>query len=236
MTSTISLSRRTALKSTATAALLSTVKASFPYGAHAATTGPETTRALLGFIALTDASPLVIAKDKELFAKHGMPDVEVLKQASWGALRDNLALGGAASGLDAAHILTPMPYLMQSGAITQGTPLPMSILARLNLDAQGISMANTYTDLDIGLDSSPLKAAFEARRAAGAQPTVAVTFPGGTHDLWMRYWLAAGGIDPNTDVQVITVPPAQMVANLRVGSMDAFCVGEPWHEQMVGER
>jgi len=60
-----------------------------------------------------------------------------------------------------------------------------------------------------------------------------VTFPGGTHDLWMRYWLAAGGIDPDKDVAVIVVPPPQMVANMKVGNMDAFCVGEPWNEQLV---
>ena len=233
------MNRRRFLQSSAasagTAALFSAIGASFPGGAFAQGAGPETPNATLGFIALTDAAPLIVAQEKGFFAEHGMTGVTLAKQSSWGTTRDNLVLGSAGAGIDGAHILTPMPYLMQSGAITQGTPLPMSILARLNLDAQGISMANTYTDLDIGLDSSPLKAAFEARRAAGAQPTVAVTFPGGTHDLWMRYWLAAGGIDPNTDVQVITVPPAQMVANLRVGSMDAFCVGEPWHEQMVGE-
>lgn len=233
------MNRRRFLQSSAasagTAALFSAISASFPGGAFAQGAGPETPNATLGFIALTDAAPLIVAQEKGFFAEHGMTGVTLAKQSSWGTTRDNLVLGSAGAGIDGAHILTPMPYLMQSGAITQGTPLPMSILARLNLDAQGISMANTYTDLDIGLDASPLKAAFEARRAAGAQPTVAVTFPGGTHDLWMRYWLAAGGINPNTDVQVITVPPAQMVANLRVGSMDAFCVGEPWHEQMVGE-
>lgn len=234
MTSTISLSRRTALKSTATAALLSTVKASFPYGAHAATTGPETTRALLGFIALTDASPLVIAKDKELFAKHGMPDVEVLKQASWGALRDNLALGGAASGLDGAHILTPMPYLMTLGTVTQnGVPVPMSILARLNLDAQGISVAKEHLGSGVQLDAAALKASLEAKQASGQEVKAAMTFPGGTHDLWLRYWLAAGGIDPDHDIQTIVVPPPQMVANMKVGTMDVFCVGEPWNGQLV---
>ena len=62
-----------------------------------------------------------------------------------------------------------------------------------------------------------------------------MTFPGGTHDLWMRYWLAAGGIDPDKDVSTIVVPPPQMVANMKVGNMDAFCVGEPWNEQLVNQ-
>ncbi len=60
-----------------------------------------------------------------------------------------------------------------------------------------------------------------------------MTFPGGTHDLWIRYWLAAGGIDPDKDIETIVVPPAQMVANMKVGTMDCFCVCEPWNLQLV---
>ena len=113
--------------------------------------GPETTKAVLGFIALTDASPLIIAKEKGFFAKHGMPDVEVSKQASWGTTRDNLVLGSDGSGIDGAHILTPMPYLISAGKVTQNNqPVPMHILARLNLDAQAISVAAAYTDLGVG--------------------------------------------------------------------------------------
>jgi nitrate/nitrite transport system substrate-binding protein len=63
----------------------------------------------------------------------------------------------------------------------------------------------------------------------------AMTFRGGTHDVWIRYWLAAGGIDPERDVSTIVVPPPQMVANMKVGSMEAFCVGEPWNEQLVNQ-
>jgi nitrate/nitrite transport system substrate-binding protein len=220
---------------TATAATLLAAKALFPSGAFAQGAGPEVSRAKLGFIALTDSSPLIIAREKGFFAKHGVPDVEVLKQASWGATRDNLVLGGAANGIDGAHILTPMPYLMSLGTVTNGTPVPMSIIARLNLDAQGISVSQAYKDAGVGLDSSPLKTIFAERKAAGQEVNVAMTFPGGTHDLWMRYWLAAGGIDPNADVSLITVPPPQMVANMKVGTMDAFCVGEPWNEQLVNQ-
>jgi nitrate/nitrite transport system substrate-binding protein len=80
-----------------------------------------------------------------------------------------------------------------------------------------------------------LKAAFAAKKAQGKEVKVAMTFPGGTHDLWLRYWLAAGGIDPDKDVSTIVVPPPQMVANMKVGTMDAFCVGEPWNEQLVNQ-
>jgi nitrate/nitrite transport system substrate-binding protein len=229
------LSRRQLLKAAGgTAALLAAARLNFPAGAFAQGAGPEVTKATLGFIALSDAGPLFVAKDKGLFAKYGMPDVEVAKQASWGTTRDNLVLGSEGNGIDGAHILTPMPYLISAGKVTQNNvPTPMYILARLNLDAQCISVAKEYADLKVGVDASPLKAVFEQKKAAGKSAKVAMTFPGGTHDLWIRYWLAAGGIDPDKDVETITVPPPQMVANMKVGTMDAFCVGEPWPGQLV---
>jgi nitrate/nitrite transport system substrate-binding protein len=190
----------------------------------------------LGFIALTDSAPLVIAKEKGFFDKYGMTDVSVKKQASWGTTRDNLVLGSAGGGIDGAHILTPMPYLISQGIVTDGKKVPMYILARLNTNGQGISLSNDYLDLKIGLDSSPLKSVFEKRKAAGKQIKAAMTFPGGTHDMWIRYWLAAGGIDPDKDISTIVVPPPQMVANVKVGNMDAFCVGEPWPLQTVNQK
>jgi nitrate/nitrite transport system substrate-binding protein len=232
---TAQLSRRRFLKRSAgTMALLAAARAALPHGAFAQSSGPEVTGAKLGFIALTDASALIIAKEKGFFAKHGVPDVEVLKQASWGATRDNLVLGSAGNGIDGAHILTPMPYLMTAGKITQNNvPLPMKIVARLNLDAQAISIASAYADLRVGVDAGILKETFAHKKAAGAPAKIAMTFPGGTHDLWIRYWLAAGGINPDADVETIVVPPPQMVANMKVGTMDCFCVGEPWNAQLV---
>jgi nitrate/nitrite transport system substrate-binding protein len=237
---TAGMSRRELMKSVsataATAALMSAVKAAFPAGAFAQGAGPELKKAVLGYIALMDASPLVIAKEKGIFAKHGMPDVEVAKQASWGATRDNIVLGSEKNGIDGAHILTPMPYLISAGKVTQNNvPTPMYVLARLNLGAQGISVSNEYKDLKVTTDASPLKAAFEKKTAEGEEVKIAMTFPGGTHDLWIRYWLAAGGIDPDKDVSTIVVPPPQMVANMKVGNMDAFCVGKPWNEQLVNQ-
>src|SRR5665647_939560 len=209
------ISRRSLLKAGAgTAALMSAIGTQFPFGVHVAqAAGPEVTKAILGYIALMDASPLVIAKEKGIFAKYGMPDVEVSKQASWGATRDNLVLGGAANGIDGAHILTPMPYLISAGKVTQNNvPTPMYILARLNLDAQAISVSNEYKDLKVTADASTLKAAFAAKKAAGKEVKIAMTFPGGTHDLWLRYWIAAGGVDPDKDVSTIVVPPGKVIA------------------------
>jgi nitrate/nitrite transport system substrate-binding protein len=217
-----------------TAALLAAVKLNFPAGAFAQDAGPEVKGAKLGFIALSDAGPLFVAKDKGLFAKYGMPDTDVQKQASWGTTRDNLVLGSEGNGIDGAHILTPMPYLISAGKVTQNNqPTPMYILARLNLDSQCISVANEYADLKLGVDATPFKAALEKKKASGKAVKAAMTFPGGTHDLWIRYWLAAGGIDPDKDIETIVVPPAQMVANMKVGTMDCFCVGEPWNLQLI---
>lgn len=217
-------------------ATVAAAKAAFPGGAFAQGAGPEVKGAKLGFIALTDAAPLFVAKDKGLFAKHGLPDVEVLKQASWGTTRDNLVLGSEGNGIDGAHILSPMPYLISTGKVTQGnTPTPMVILARLNLDSQCISVAKEYADLKLGLDTRPFKEALARKKAGGKPIRAAMTFPGGTHDLWIRYWLAAGGIDPDRDLETIVVPPPQMVANMKTGTMDCFCVCEPWNAQLVNQ-
>jgi nitrate/nitrite transport system substrate-binding protein len=198
----------------------------------------ETKAAKLGFIALTDAAPLFVADEKGFFKKHGMTEVEVLKQSSWGTTRDNLVLGSKSNGIDGAHILTPMPYLISTGAITaNNVPVPMNILARLNLGGQCISVGNEYAGLKVGTSTVEFKKALAAKAAkTGKLANAAVTFPGGTHDLWMRYWLAAGGIDPTKDVATITVPPPQMVANMKVGSMDTFCVCEPWNHQLIHQK
>ena len=229
-TSRRGFSRRQLLKATGgTAALLAAAKLNFPAGAFAQGAGPEVTKAMLGFIALSDAGPLFVAKDKGLFAKYGMPDVEVAKQASWGTTRDNLVLGSEGNGIDGAHILTPMPYLISAGKVTQNNrPTPMYILARLNLDASASRSPRNMPTSRSASTPRRSRSRFEKKKAAGKSVKVAMTFPGGTHDLWIRYWLAAGGIDPDKDVETIVVPPPQMVANMKVGTMDCFCVGEPW--------
>jgi nitrate/nitrite transport system substrate-binding protein len=210
----------------------------FPGIAMAQGTAMETKAAKLGFIALTDAAPLFVADEKGFFKKHGMTEVEVLKQSSWGTTRDNLVLGSKNNGIDGAHILTPMPYLISTGAVTaNNVPVPMNILARLNLGGQGISVGNEYKDLKVGVDTKAFKKALLDKRVKTGKPVnAAMTFPGGTHDLWLRYWMAAGGVDPNRDITTIVVPPAQMVANMKVGSMDTFCVCEPWNRQLINQK
>ena len=235
-TSPLNPSRRHLLKLTSAAATFAATRALFPAGTFAQGAGPEVKGTKLGYIALTDAAPLVIAKEKGFFARHGLPDMDIAKQASWGATRDSMALGTKSNGIDGGHILRSKTHLYATGKVMQNSQaLPMYTLLNLNEDCQGISVANEYKDLKIGVDCSALKDAFAKKRAAGKDVKVAMTFPGGTHDLWIRYWLAAGGIDPDKDVQTIVVPPPQMVANMKVGNMDAFCVGEPWNEQLVNQ-
>jgi nitrate/nitrite transport system substrate-binding protein len=230
----IEVSRRGLLKAAGTTALFAAVQEAFPSGAFAAGPGPEVKGAKLGFIALTDAAPIIVAKELGLFAKHGMPDVVVAKQASWAATRDNLVLGSTGGGIDGAHILTPMPYLMTLGV--QGKATPISILARLNVNGQAISVSKEYLAAKADLNAGKMKGVIEQRKAAGKKITMAMTFPGGTHDMWIRYWLASSGIDPDKDVDLITVPPPQMVANMKADTMDAFCVGEPWNDQLVAQQ
>jgi nitrate/nitrite transport system substrate-binding protein len=199
--------------------------------------GIETTKARIGFIGQTDAAPLVIAKVKELFAKHGVPDVELVKQPSWGVTRDNLQIGSAGGGLDGAMVLSPMPYHMSMGTITvNNKKLPMYVVARLNTGGQGISVGKLYQDANVGLDASKLKARVDRERAAGNYLRFAHTFKGGNSDLMLRYWLAAGGIDPNKDVISLVVPGSQLVPNIRVNNIDGFCVGDPWHVRLINQR
>jgi nitrate/nitrite transport system substrate-binding protein len=231
---TNTVSRRSVLKGAAAA----TLGGAFPHIVMAQGSALETRAAKLGFIALTDAAPLFVADEKGFFKKHGMTEVEVAKQSSWGATRDNLVLGSRSGGIDGAHILTPMPYLITTGAVTaNNVQVPINILARLNLGGQGISVSNEYKDLKIGLDTKAFrKALLDKRLKTGKPVNAAMTFPGGTHDLWIRYWMAAGGVDPTRDINTIVVPPAQMVANMKVGSMDTFCVCEPWNLQLIHQK
>ncbi len=197
---------------------------------------PETTKAILGFVSVVSCCPLIIAKAKGMFAKHGVPDVMVQKQPSWAVTRDKLMLGSVDDGLDGAHLLFPMAYLMATGEISYNRKIPMYILARLNLNGQGISIANAYKDLNLGLDSSSLKPALQAKAKSGESIRFAIPFRRVTGDFFMRWWLADGGIDPEKDASLIVIPPPQMVANMRGGSMEGFCVVDPWHQRLIQQK
>ncbi|HEX4902516.1 MAG TPA: CmpA/NrtA family ABC transporter substrate-binding protein [Acidimicrobiales bacterium] len=175
----------------------------------------------LGFIALTDAAPIIMAKELGIYAEHGL-DVEVIKQASWPATRDNLLAGE----IDGAHCLSTMPYSLGAGVGGSGTDLKIAMILSNNGQAitlNGDLSAAGYGDLDAAKDILDDRT-----------PTMAMTFPGGTHDLWLRYWLRATGAD-ESKIQIIAIPPAQMVENMTVGNMDGYCVGEPWNAVAVND-
>ncbi|WP_268818438.1 CmpA/NrtA family ABC transporter substrate-binding protein [Paenibacillus alkaliterrae] len=180
----------------------------------------------IGFIPLTDCASVVMAKELGLFEKYGV-DVDVTKEASWAAVRDKLISGD----LNAAHCLFGMPFSVYTGVGgAAGTELPIAMV--LNANGQAITLANKFSQAGFR-DLKAAKSAIE-KIMAGRETTFAMTFPGGTHDLWLRYWLGAAGVD-QTKLKIITIPPPQMVANMKVGNMDGYSVGEPWNGVGVRE-
>lgn len=181
-------------------------------------------RLRVGFIALTDAAPVIMAGELGLYKKYGL-DVEVTKEASWATVRDRLLNGELA----AAHCLFGMPFSVYLGiGGPAGRVMPIGMV--LNVNGQGITLSMQNFGGKVGFrDLEGAGKAILAKKAENKPLTFAMTFPGGTHDLWLRYWLGAAGVSPVHDVKIITIPPPQMVANMGVGNMDGYCVGEPWN-------
>jgi len=219
--------RREFLKTTAAGALLAGLPAGWAGGAYAAD-GPETPKMRIGIIALTDCSSIVMAHELGLFKKYGIEST-ISKEASWAVIRDRLTLGEN----QASHILLGIPYASTMGL--QGSPVkPMVIPMYLNRNGQAITLTKSLLDKGVKTPQQLKPLALEAK-AKGSPMTFAMTYPPGTHAMWMRYWLAAGGVNPDKDVTLITIPPAQMVANMKVGKMDGFCVGEPWNARAIAD-
>lgn len=182
---------------------------------------PTARKIKLGFIPLTDCAPLVAAKELGLFAKYGI-DVELSKEASWANIRDKVLNGE----LDGAHCLFSMPLSVYTG-IGGKAGSEMKIAMVLNNNGQAITLSKDFCGLvgfkEVGKAAAAVKAV-QVRK----EVTFAMTFPGGTHDIWLRNWMAAAGINQKS-VGIITIPPPQMVANMRVDNMEGFSVGEPWN-------
>jgi nitrate/nitrite transport system substrate-binding protein len=196
-------------------------------GGTSASEGPEITKMKFGIIALTDCSPIVIAAVKGHFKKYGIEAV-VDKKANWRSIYDSLVSGD----IQATHMLTGTPVASTMGML--GPRVPMVIPWILNRNGQSISLKKELKG-KVQLDPKPLKEYVDAARAAGKPMSFAMTFPPGTHAMWTRYWLGAGGINPDKDVDLKVVPPASMFANMQAGQMDGFCVGEPWNAKTVAE-
>ena len=191
----------------------------------------------LGFIALTDCAPLVIAKARGLFEAEGL-DVELSREVSWANIRDKVAIGA----LDGAHMLGPMPLAVNLGI--SGEQIPMIAPLSLNLNGSAITASTALVAAMRAADpaamsvrprsAAALRPVIAERRAAGAPLLCfAVVFAFSVHTYALRYWLAAAGIDPDRDVRIVVTPPPRMTERLAQGDIDGFCVGAPWNAQAV---
>ncbi len=233
---------------------LSTSTAVVAYAAPASAIGPaEKTNLKLGFIKLTDMAPLAIAYEKGYFRDEGL-NVQLEAQSNWKVLYDRVS-GGE---LDGAHMLAAMPM----GSIT-GITGTKAIIApfTMSYNGAGITVSNEVwakmkplvpkdgTKPKHPISAAALKPMLLEYKAKGKPINMGMTFPVGTHNYMMRYWLAAGGVNPgfydpksgnNTgnkgaDVLLSVVPPPQMVATMDANTTEGFCVGEPWNQQAVAK-
>jgi nitrate/nitrite transport system substrate-binding protein len=218
--------RRRFLGQATAAGIMSLVPNAVRTGAWAAgSDAPEKKEVRIGFIPLTDCSSVVMASVMEFDKKYGIKIVPS-KEASWAAVRDKLVN----SELDAAHVLYGLIYGVQMGI--GGPKKDMAVLMSLNHNGQAFTLSRKLYDKGVK-DGNSL---YELIRKEKGEYTFAQTFPTGTHAMWLYYWLAAHGIHPFQDVKAIVVPPPQMVANMRVGNMDGYCVGEPWNYRAIMDK
>lgn len=230
-TSSVDASRRQFFKHSiagafGAAAALNMLPAGIKNMAYAAgSDAPEITEVKIGFIPLTDCAPIVVAAEMGFDKKYGIKIIPA-KQASWAAVRDKTMNGE----LHASHVLYGLIYGVQLGI--GGQQKDMKVLMSLNNNGQAITLSNQLKDKGVK-DGKSLK---RIMANENRDFTFAQTFPTGTHAMWLNYWLAANGIDPVKDIKNIVVPPPQMVANMRIGNMDGYCVGEPWNARAIYDK
>ena len=219
----LSSTKRATLKSIGAVSLFSLIDPLVKAGAWAAgSDAPEKTDVKVSFIALTDCSSVVMANHLGLDKKYGVKIIPT-KEASWAAIRDKLVNGEN----DLSHILYGLVYGLQLGI--GGQQKDMNVLMTLNNNGQAITLSKALYQKGV-TDGEKLKSLMDKEKR---EYTFAQTFPTGTHAMWLYYWLANYGINPFKDAKMITVPPPQMVANMRSGNMDGYCVGEPWNARAI---
>jgi nitrate/nitrite transport system ATP-binding protein len=192
-----------------------------------AANGLEKINLAVGFIPLTDCAPLVVAQEKGFFQRHGLEQVELRREANWKTLETHVRQGV----LDAAQMVAGMPYAMTLGFRGQ-EPLPMATALTLSRNGNAITLHRRFLEAGVR-DVTGLKRWLNDN--PGVRPVFAMVHPASMHNLILRAWLASGGIDPDRDVDLIVIPPPQMVATLRAGTIDGYCVGEPWNSRAVRE-
>jgi two-component system, oxyanion-binding sensor len=196
-----------------------------------------TTPLCIGFIPLCDAASLIVAVDKGFARNEGL-DVTLVREVSWSNVRDKLNIGL----FDAAHLLAPVAIASSLGLGHVKVPIVAPFNLGLNGNAITVSAALHAAIMDEieGDRFDPMATALalarvvDKRRKQGAEPlTFGMTFPFSTHNYQLRFWMAAGGVDPDEDVRLVVLPPPYMVDSIRNGHVDAFCVGAPWNSIAV---
>ncbi|MES2090073.1 MAG: CmpA/NrtA family ABC transporter substrate-binding protein [Pseudomonadota bacterium] len=216
------MSRRSILKTAAAASAVGVVPGLLSEVWAAGSDKPEKEEVKIGFIPLTDCASVVMASVLGFDKKYGVKII-ASKEASWAGVRDKLVNGD----LDMAHALYGLIYGVHLGV--GGPKKDMAVLMTLNNNGQAITLSKKLADKG-AVDGASLAKLMQTDKR---DYTFAQTFPTGTHAMWLYYWLASYGINPMKDAKVITVPPPQMVANMRVGNMDGYCVGEPWGHRAI---
>ncbi|MCT0198825.1 nitrate ABC transporter ATP-binding protein [Synechococcus sp. CS-1325] len=181
----------------------------------------------IGFIPLTDCAPLVVAQERGFFAKHGLDQVTLRRETNWKTLETNVRQ----KVLDAGQMVAGMPFAMTLGGGGQ-PPAPMISALTLSRNGNAITLHRRFAEAGVHslADLTDWTVANPGRR-----PVLAMVHPASMHNLILRAWLASGGLEPGRDVELIVIPPPQMVATLKAGSIDGFCVGEPWNSRAVQE-
>ncbi|WP_414514637.1 nitrate ABC transporter ATP-binding protein [Nostoc sp. PCC 9305] len=189
--------------------------------------GLEKVNLEIGFLPLTACAPLAVAKEKGFFVKHGLDEVNLVRESSWRGIEDGIS-GGY---LDAAQMPSGMPMWLTLGG-HNNQPLPVVTALTMTRNGNAITLAKHFYDQGVQTLSDFKRYLLRTREQ---RHTMGVVHAASMHNLLLRYWLAAGGIDPDCDVDMKTIPPAQMVADLKTGSIDGYCVGEPWNYRAAVE-
>jgi bicarbonate transport system ATP-binding protein len=183
--------------------------------------GLEKVNLEIGFVPLTACAPLVMAKEKGFFTKHGLDEVNLVRETSWRGIVDGIA-GGY---IDAAQMPAGMPTWLTAGG-HQEESLPIVSALTMTRNGNGVTLAKRFYEQGVH-DGHHLKEML--LKSTDQRHTFGMVHPSSMHNILLRYWLAAEGIDPDHDVHLQTIPPAQMVADLKAGTIDGYCVGEPWN-------
>ncbi len=189
---------------------------------------PELEQLTFGILPLTDCAPIVVAHEKNFFERFGIVS-SVARFGSWTASRDGLLSGRA----HAAQMLFGMPVAAAVGKLG-AEHRPLVIPWILNRNGQAVTLSVRHSRR-VGSGARSLRAFALECREKGRPMVFAMTLQPGTHAMWLRYWLATGGINPDTDVALITIPPPMMVTNMRAGRLDGFCAGEPCNAKAIEE-